>query len=72
MRMPGDNGAIGRHVSAAQTATFSLSQTSATIGGRTYDMSFGNVQAGVAHTVNLIRRPGANEYCVDGQTLTKQ
>lgn len=72
IRVPGDNGAIGRHVNGAQQATFSFTQTTATIGGKTYDMSFGNVQAGVARTINLIRQPGANEYCIDGQTLTKQ
>ncbi|MGB7257858.1 MAG: hypothetical protein WBD48_07250 [Pseudolabrys sp.] len=72
IRFPGDNGAISHHVNGAQQAAFSLTQTSATIGGKTYDMSFGNVQAGVARTINLIRQPGANEYCIDGMTLTKQ
>jgi hypothetical protein len=67
-----DNSAISHHVNGAQQAAFSLTQTSATIGGKTYDMSFGNVQAGVARTINLIRQPGANEYCIDGMTLTKQ
>lgn len=74
-RFPGDspNGsAIGRHVNSAQQANFSLTDTTATLGGMTWDMSAGNIVNGVAHTINLLRRPGPNEYCIDSSTLTKQ
>ena len=52
---------------------FTFTATTATIGGKIYDMTFGNVQSnGVANTINLLRRPSANEHCLDTKTLTRQ
>lgn len=76
-RFPGDSSAngsaVGRHVNSAKQSTFSLTDTTATLaGGKVWDMTAGNIQSGVAHTINLLRRPGTNEYCIDSMTLTKQ
>ena len=41
--------------------------------GGVWEISFGELLPnGVAKTINMLRRPGANEYCIDASTLTKQ
>jgi hypothetical protein len=66
-----DNSGFMRKTNMGDGA-FTITSTMATLNGKNYDYSYGNVVAGVAHTINLVRRPVANEYCLDSMTLTKQ
>lgn len=55
------------------SATFTvMNATTLKVDNDLYDISVGNVVQGVARSINMVRRPKANEYCVDASTLTKQ
>jgi hypothetical protein len=78
-RLPGDTNspgnAMARNVNKQGNTSFSLTTTTATIGGVVWDISVGNIVDGVANTINMLRRPVTSspyEYCIDSMTLTKQ
>lgn len=59
-----------RRVPADQTAAFSLTETTFTFAGMTYDMTFGDVASGVARTVYLVRKENSN--CLNAISATKR
>jgi hypothetical protein len=69
---PANNVGFARST-ADSTGAFSFTTATLKLGTTVYDVSAGDVDAsGVAHTINMLRRPKANEFCADSTTLTKR
>ena len=70
---PPNNVGFKRNPPSTQTGVaFSMTANTFTAGGEVFDASYGNVVGGVARTIYMVRRPAANEYCLDAMSLTKQ
>jgi len=70
------NSGLSRNpATGASTSSAAFSFTSATtlkVGADVYDISVSNLVYGIPRTINMVRRPKANEYCMDASTLTQQ
>ena len=55
------------------TAPYIITATSFTIEGQVYQMTYGNVVAGIAHTLNMVRMASdnGNPNCLKSLTLTR-
>ena len=70
---PANNIGFKRNPPSTQTGvSFSLTASTFTAGDNVFDASYGNIVGGVARTIYMVRKPTANEYCLDAMSLTKQ
>ena len=70
------NSGFARNPATGASATSApfvfTSATTLKVGTDVYDISGGNLVYGIPRTINMVRRPKTNEYCVEASTLTKQ